>query len=410
MDTLLHTPDGVRDVYGQECAERRKIQEDVMHQFRLFGYECIDTPSFEFFDVFNQPGGTVSSREMYKFFDRDNRTLVLRPDMTPAVARAAAKFFGDEDHAVRLCYAGSIFQNHYNYKGSMSEMVQTGVELIGDDSADADVEILLLTIQSLLASGLKEFQVEVGDVGFYRGLVEEAGLTPEEDLCLRTLIENKNSFGVEEFVDANITDPDLRRGFLKLPELFGGIETVQEAAELTKSREAQNAIRRLEKISRLIRIYGLSDYVSFDLGMLSMHDYYTGMIFRAYSYGTGDYIVQGGRYDRLLKQFGKDAPAVGFGITLNRLMAALRGQKIEIPTEPLAALVVYDGPGTEKAVELIRKLRSEGKRVASERFRSGETEQGYRAYAGRIGAEKLFMLAGSPDQRSGAETEGGEET
>ena len=272
------------------------------------------------------------------------------------------------------------------------------------------MEILLLTIQSLLASGLKEFQVEVGDVGFYRGLVEEAGLTPEEDLCLRTLIENKNSFGVEEFVDANITDPDLRRGFLKLPELFGGIETVQEAAELTKSREAQNAIRRLEKISRLIRIYGLSDYVSFDLGMLSMHDYYTGMIFRAYSYGTGDYIVQGGRYDRLLKQFGKDAPAVGFGITLNRLMAALRGQKIEIPTEPLAALVVYDGPGTEKAVELIRKLRSEGKRVASERFRSGETEQGYRAYAGRIGAEKLFMLAGSPDQRSGAETEGGEET
>ena len=347
---------------------------------------------------------------MYKFFDRDNRTLVLRPDMTPAVARAAAKFFGDEDHAVRLCYAGSIFQNHYNYKGSMSEMVQTGVELIGDDSADADVEILLLTIQSLLASGLKEFQVEVGDVGFYRGLVEEAGLTPEEDLCLRTLIENKNSFGVEEFVDANITDPDLRRGFLKLPELFGGIETVQEAAELTKSREAQNAIRRLEKISRLIRIYGLSDYVSFDLGMLSMHDYYTGMIFRAYSYGTGDYIVQGGRYDRLLKQFGKDAPAVGFGITLNRLMAALRGQKIGIPTEPLAALVVYDGPGTEKAVELIRKLRSEGRRVASERFRPGETEQGYRAYAGRIGAEKLFMLAGSPDQRSGAETEGGEET
>ena len=409
MDTLLHTPDGVRDVYGQECAERRKIQEDVMHQFRLFGYECIDTPSFEFFDVFNQPGGTVSSREMYKFFDRDNRTLVLRPDMTPAVARAAAKFFGDEDHAVRLCYAGSIFQNHYNYKGSMSEMVQTGVELIGDDTADADVEILILTIQSLLASGLKEFQVEVGDVGFYRGLVEEAGLTPEEDLCLRTLIENKNSFGVEEFVDANITDPELRRGFLKLPELFGGIETVREAAGLTKSPGAQSAIRRLEKISRLVRIYGLSDYVSFDLGMLSMHDYYTGMIFRAYSYGTGDYIVQGGRYDRLLKQFGKDAPAVGFGITLNRLMAALRGQKIGIPTEPLAALVVYDGPGTEKAVALIRKLRSEGKRVASERFRPGETEQEYRAYAGRIGAEKLFMLAGSPDQRSGSEKEGGEQ-
>ena len=398
MNTLLHTPDGVRDVYGRECAAGRKIQDGILKQFSLYGYECIDTPSFEFFDVFNQPGGTVSSREMYKFFDRDNRTLVLRPDMTPAVARAAAKFFGDEDHAVRLCYSGSIFQNHYNYKGSLSEMAQTGVELIGDESVDADVETIILAVESLLASGLREFQIEVGDVEFYRGLVEEAGLTPEEDYSLRTLIENKNVFGVEEFVDANITDPALRRGFLKLPELFGSIETVSGASELTDSPAARKAIRRLQKISDLIGIYGLSEYVSFDLGLLSMHDYYTGMIFRGYSYGTGDYIVQGGRYDRLLKQFGKDAPAVGFGITLNRLMSALLGQKVAIPVEPVTALVVYDKQGTAKAVKKIREMRSEGKRVAAELFRPGRTEEDYRAYAGRIGAGSLLMILEGGDK------------
>ena len=221
MDALLHTPDGVRDIYGRECAARNVIEENILKQFRLYGYDRIETPNYEFFDVFNRTGGTISSREMFKFFDRDNNTLVLRPDITPAIARCVSKYFRNEDMPIRLCYLGDIFQNHKNYKGTLSESTQSGVELIGDDTVDADVEMIVLAIDCLLSAGLKEFQVEIGEVDFYRGLVEEAGLSPDEDEALRILIENRNSFGVEEFVEANITDEAAREGFLKLTELFG---------------------------------------------------------------------------------------------------------------------------------------------------------------------------------------------
>ena len=134
---------------------------------------------------------------MFKFFDRDNNTLVLRPDITPAIARCVSKYFRNEDMPIRLCYLGDIFQNHKNYKGTLSESTQSGVELIGDDTVDADVEMIVLAIDCLLSAGLKEFQVEIGEVDFYRGLVEEAGLSPDEDEALRILIENRNSFGVD---------------------------------------------------------------------------------------------------------------------------------------------------------------------------------------------------------------------
>ena len=177
MDALLHTPDGVRDIYGRECAARNVIEENILKQFRLYGYDRIETPNYEFFDVFNRTGGTISSREMFKFFDRDNNTLVLRPDITPAIARCVSKYFRNEDMPIRLCYLGDIFQNHKNYKGTLSESTQSGVELIGDDTVDADVEMIVLAIDCLLSAGLKEFQVEIGEVDFYRGLVAEAGLS-----------------------------------------------------------------------------------------------------------------------------------------------------------------------------------------------------------------------------------------
>ena len=386
MDALLHTPDGVRDIYGRECAARNVIEENILKQFRLYGYDRIETPNYEFFDVFNRTGGTISSREMFKFFDRDNNTLVLRPDITPAIARCVSKYFRNEDMPIRLCYLGDIFQNHKNYKGTLSESTQSGVELIGDDTVDADVEMIVLAIDCLLSAGLKEFQVEIGEVDFYRGLVEEAGLSPDEDEALRILIENRNSFGVEEFVEANITDEAAREGFLKLTELFGSIDVMRSAKTLTGSAKALAAIDRLEKISEIIESYGFSEYVSYDLGMLSQQQYYTGMIFKAFSYGTGDYIVTGGRYDDLLRRFGPDLPAVGFGISIDRLYASLMGQRIEIPVD---CLVVYRKRCTAKAVAEIRALRSAGKRVTARLMDTSAGKAYYEQYAVRHGIQNV---------------------
>ncbi len=354
---LLHTPDGVRDIYGTECTKKAAIQNQILDVFHLYGYQDIETPTFEFFDIFQESRGSVKSREMFKFFDRDNHTLVLRPDETPAIARCVAKYFTDEDMPLRLCYLERTYINNTSYQGRLKEASQTGVELIGDDSADADAEILAMVIRALKEAGLTEFQVELGEVDFFRGLLEEAGMDEEMEETLRELIENKNYFGVEELVTQQAISPELKAAFLKLPELFGSFHEISQAKELTNNARALGAIRRLEEVNRLLEYYDVSDYVSYDLGMLSQYQYYTGIIFKAYTYGTGDYIVNGGRYDKLLVQFGRDAAAVGFGISVDELMLALARQKIEIPVKMVNTMILYEPETTRQAVALAKHLR-----------------------------------------------------
>ena len=125
---------------------------------------------------------------MFKFFDRDNNTLVLRPDMTPAVARCVAKYFMDDHMPLRLCYLERTFKNNSSYQGRLKERAETGAELIGDDSEDADAEMIAMVIDSLRQAGLQEFQVELGQVAFYRSLLKEAGLEEEvEEELISTL-------------------------------------------------------------------------------------------------------------------------------------------------------------------------------------------------------------------------------
>ena len=158
MEQLLHTPEGVRDIYHEECAKKLALQNRLHKTLHLYGYHDIQTPMYEYFDVFSREVGTVPSRELYKFFDREGNTLVLRPDVTPSIARAVAKYFAPEDMPVRLCYMANTFINSSDFQGRLKETTQIGAELIGDGSAEADAELLALVVESLLKTGLKEFQ------------------------------------------------------------------------------------------------------------------------------------------------------------------------------------------------------------------------------------------------------------
>lgn len=194
MDTrLLHTPEGVRDYYNEDCISKQELLKRIHTVQRSFGYHDIQTPTFEFFDIFSREVGTTQSKDLYKFFDREGNTLVLRPDFTPSIARCAAKYFLEDAHPVRLCYSGSTFINESAaYRGRLKETTQIGVEFIGDAAVTADAEILALAVESLLASGLTKFQVEVGQVEFFKGLLEEAGLSDDEGEQLRQRISEKN--------------------------------------------------------------------------------------------------------------------------------------------------------------------------------------------------------------------------
>ena len=391
---LIHTPEGVRDIYNGECRKKLAIQEKILNVFYLYGYEHIQTPSFEFFDIFSKDRGSVSSQEMFKFFDRDNNTLVLRPDMTPAVARCVAKYFMDDPMPLRLCYLERTFKNNSSYQGRLKERAESGAELIGDDCADADAEVIAMVIDSLKAAGLKEFQVELGHVAFYRSLTAEAGLAEETEEELNRLIENKNYFGAEELLRSLDIREDLRQAFLALPELFGPMEQIQRAADLTGNPKALEAVRRLEAVHRILADRGLERFVSYDLGMLSRYQYYTGIIFKAYTYGTGDYIVTGGRYDKLLVQFGKDTPAVGFAIVVDQLMAALSRQGIDVPVKLMNTILLYEESARTGAMALADRLRSQKMAVQAMRRQEGRPLADYEAMARGRGLRNLLYLAG----------------
>ncbi len=389
---LFHTPEGVRDLYDKECARKLAVEERISQVFHLYGYDDVETPTFEFFDIFNKERGSVSSREMFKFFDRDNNTLVLKPDVTPAIARCVAKYFMEEKVPVRLCYRERTFTNNTSYQGRLKEITQTGVELIGDDSVGADAEMIAMVIDSLKASGLKEFQVEVGQMEFFRGLVEEAGMDGETQETLRELIENKNYFGVEELVSERNLPKMLKELFLRLPELFGTLEEIKKVKAMVQNERSLQAIERLEKVQAALEVYGMEEYVSYDLGMLSKYQYYTGIIFKAYTYGTGEYIVTGGRYDKLLVQFGKDVPAVGFAIVVDQLMMAMDRQGIEVKIRAPEVMVLYEEGEQEKAVKEALKLREGKMRTVLIKRDPKVSAEEYKEYGERRGVQKILWL------------------
>ncbi len=389
---LLHTPEGVRDIYNEECERKLVLQEKLHYVLKQYGYQDIQTPMFEFFDVFGKERGSVMSKEMYKFFDREGNTLVLRPDITPSIARSAAKYYMDEEMPLRFCYIGNTFINNSSYQGRMKECTQLGCELIGDETADADGEMIAVIIRCLLASGLTEFQVELGEADFFRGLIEEADIEEEIEWKLRELIENKNYFGVEELLEGENISKEKIATFLKLQELFGSVEKLSQARALTENKLAQKAVERLEKIYHILELYGLEKYISFELGMLGRYKYYTGILFKGYTYGTGDMIVTGGRYNNLLKQFGKDAPSIGFAINLDQLLLALSRQKIKVPIKEDTILVFYELEDRRQGILLAEQLRGEGKKVVLLRKKVKKNGEDYFEYAKKNGFHKVYEV------------------
>ena len=389
---LLHTPDGVRDIYSLECEKKNVLEQRLHQRLKTYGYHDIQTPSFEYFDVFSQEVGTIPSRELFKFFDREGDTLVLRPDFTPSLARSAAKYYMDETRPIRMCYMGNTFVNNSSYQGRLKESTQLGAELLGDASPEADAEMIAMVIELLLDAGLKEFQVSIGQIDFFKGFLLAAGLDEEQEFTLRELISNKNNFGIEEFLDDIRMPKTCREAFIRMPQLFGNAEVLKEARRLADNSRSIGAIERLEAVYHALKLYDLTDYISFDLGLVSKYKYYTGVIFQAYTYGTGEPIVKGGRYDNLLARFGKDFAATGFAVVIDQLMSALSRQKIAIPVEADGRLVLYDASSRDAAIHLAVSMRKDGRPVELVRKTAGETAEDYRDFAAENGHGKIYDL------------------
>lgn len=353
----MHTPEGVRDIYGTEYTKKIKLEKVVHKTMKLYGYQDIQTPTFEYFDVFSKEIGTTSSKDLYKFSDQEGNTLVLRPDFTPSVARCAAKYGREDQKTLRFCYQGNTFTNTLSFQGKLKEVTQTGVELIGDGSVEADGEMISLVIESLKNTGLKDFQVSIGEADYFRGICEEVGLDLETEIQLRDYISGKNYFGVQEILKTRNITENHKHIILKINDLFGNHQVLEDARKLVSNTRSLKALERLSELYQVLVTYGVESYVSFDLGMLSKYNYYTGVMFRAYTYGVGDAIVKGGRYDDLLGHFGKSSPAIGFMIVIDDLLNAINRQNIEFSVEEASCLVFYDKESFETSLYFANQIR-----------------------------------------------------
>lgn len=391
---LLHTPEGVRDLYNIECRNKRMVEQNIHDMLELYHFQDIETPTFEYFDIFNKERGTIASKDMYKFFDKEGNTLVLRPDFTPSIARCAAKYFKEEELPIRLCYRGNTFINATSYQGKLKEVTQLGAELINDRSVDADAEMIALTIECLQKAGLKDFQLEIGHADFFNGILEEANMNEEESMELKNLIESKNLFGVEELIKSKKLDKTLEELILKIPELFGDAENLAYAHAHVHNERSIRALDRLVQLNEILKIYGLEKYISFDLGMLSKYNYYTGIIFRGYTYGTGDVIVTGGRYDNLVGQFGKEAPAIGFAIVMDQVMLALGRQKVELKADNFGTMILYDINARKTAIQLGKELRKAKTKVELVRKSSKRSLEEYIGYGEKNQMARILYIEG----------------
>ena len=357
---LLHTPEGVRDLYGKEYAAKRAVTGALHRQMALYGYEDIQTPTFEFFDVFSREIGTTPSRELYKFIDKDGSTLVLRPDFTPSVVRCAARYDRDETAPLRFCYEGSAFVNTSSLQGKLKETTQTGVELMNEGSVEADGEVIALLISALRSAGLEKFQISVGNVEYFKGLCQSLALDSETEELLRAEISGKNYFAAERLlIDRGVGEKE-RAALLQVTEYIGQEEALRAAGEAAGNARSQAAVERLRGLYEVLRAYRLEKYVSFDLSMLNRYNYYTGVIFKAYTHGVGDAIASGGRYDTLCAHFGKEAAAIGMVIQVDALLEALRRQQIAVATPPAPVEIAYTDETYAQALQKAQALRANG--------------------------------------------------
>ena len=357
-----HIPEGSRDILFEDCNNKIKIINALRDLYINSGFLEVISPTLEFYDVFQGDTVSIEQEKMYKLFDNVGRILVLRPDMTMPIARIVATKLKDSLYPLRICYSGNIFRMNENWDGKVSETTQSGIEIIGSESPKADAEVIITAIEALIAIGVREFELEIGQAEFFKGLIEDIELENDEMERLRGLVENKNFGALREFIEEKEDRLGIKNveALKKLPELFGGVEILRTARMLTKNKRANAAIDTIEKIYERIESVGLGAHISIDLGMVQHIDYYTGIIFRGYSSKIGTTIISGGRYDNLISKFGTDMPAVGFALDVDNILSVLEKQGNNNEKQKDKFLIHYENSLLGNACKFAARIRMKG--------------------------------------------------
>ncbi|MFD2334255.1 ATP phosphoribosyltransferase regulatory subunit [Cohnella sp. GCM10020058] len=355
-------PIGVKDYLPHAVAKLRRIEHEVLACMRGWGYEQILTPTIEYYDTVGVASAT-SDQKLFKLLNQRGTTIVLRSDVTAPIARVASSLLKDHPFPLRLSYHANVFRAFEEEAGREAEFFQTGVELIGDPSPEADAEVIALAIASLKAAGVPSFKIAVGHVGFLNGLFEDTlpGRAEAQERLKECLLQ-RDYVGYRTALGELLLEESVHRELEGLLRLRGGQEICERALELRVSDGAREAIRHLCEMWDVLGAYGVQDHVLIDLTMIGDISYYTGMTFEGYASQLGFPVCSGGRYDNLLAQFGRPAPATGFALKTTRMLEVAEvGQE-----EPVRALIRYAPARRSEALEKAAGLRAEGLAVVTE--------------------------------------------
>lgn len=305
------TPTGLRDYIIKDMEKKNKIETALKDLFLNNGYNLIETPTLEYIDVFTND---VQNPNLYKLVNKEGEILALRSDMTKSIARVVKTETKDVVFPQRYCYISNIFRYKKAYNGTQHEFTQAGIELVGADDVYADYEMVSLAIKSL-SSVLDNFGLYISSTEFFNSYLDELNI--KDDIKAKIIIEikNKNVSNLKKILDKNSYE------ILSLViEAIGKKELLSTIKSNIKSDKTKKALSRLEKLYDLLEKNNLEKNVYFDFSILSFGEYYTGITIQGYTKGVGTPVLEGGRYDNLIKDNNINESACGFGINVNDLI------------------------------------------------------------------------------------------
>ena len=381
---LLEIPYGTRDFLPTEATEKRIIETKLARLFAGWGYDEVVTPTIEYLETLDRGSSHNLEPHLYKLISKDNRMMALRHEMTTPIARLMGSRLQGREMPLRCSYISSVFRYEQSQTGRQCEFYQAGVEFMGSASAAADAEVIALAVRSVLAAGITDFKVCLGQVEFLSGVMEQYQLEEKDAEALKEAMEKHDLVLLEQLVEELNLSESAKKALKSLPLLNGGPEMLEKAREIALNARSRRALDNLTEIYHLLEAYQVAEFVQFDLGIIRDFSYYTGMVFEAYTPELGFPLCGGGRYDNLLADFGHPCPATGFALGIERVLLALERRGEGLPEAPKDVYVGYAPGKLEQAVEKALQLREQGKVVelaaapnAKQEAEAMQKERGY---------------------------------
>jgi ATP phosphoribosyltransferase regulatory subunit len=352
----LVTPKGMGDLLPPDAAARRALSLRVLRSFELCGYDLVTPPVFEHAEVVQRGNDALENRDLLRFVEPESgEVAVLRPDITPQIARIVATRLADHPAPFRLCYEGRVFRRQRGRARNHRQITQAGVECVGLPEAEGDSEILALAIRACEDVGLREFRIEISDIRLVRSLLQ--AVPDDARSALSEVMAQKDAASLRAIVKNRGVRAEVARQLEALLDHYGDREVLDSAAKRFRSTEARFALRNLREIVERLNDVGAGERVCFDLSETRGLSYYTGMHFSVLAHGPGEALGSGGRYDNLLARFGFDAPATGFALDLGHLQWTLRasGRRDEPAGDVRIAVVGSDRRRVQIAADTLRR-------------------------------------------------------